>query len=90
MKNQSKSNGNDLPIGISKPALRALEAAGFKNLTDFTRVSEEEQLKLHGMGPKAVRIIAAALESQGLLFAKKENSDKISEKANQKIPRRQY
>lgn len=88
MKNQSKSSENDLPVGIPKPALRALEAAGYKNLTDFTRVSEEELLRLHGMGPKAVRIIVAALETQGLRFANLENSDKISEKANQKIVRR--
>jgi DNA-directed RNA polymerase alpha subunit len=73
MKNLSKSSGNDLPVGIPKPALRALEAAGFKNLADFTLVSEEELLKLHGMGPKALRIIAAAMEAQGFLFANKEN-----------------
>jgi len=58
-----------------------LQAAGYKNLTDFTRVSEEEFLRLHGMGPKAVCIIVAAWETQGLCFANLENSDKISEKA---------
>ena len=88
MKSQSKSSENDLPIGIGKPASRALEAAGIKNLTDFTKVSEEELLKLHGMGPKALRIIAAAMETHGLHFTKKDNSDKISESANQKIARR--
>ena len=88
MNNQPKSNEFNLPVGIPKPALRALEAAGFKNLTDLTRVSEEELLKLHGMGPKAVSIIVAALKTQGLCFANLENSDKISEKANQKIVRR--
>jgi DNA uptake protein ComE-like DNA-binding protein len=89
MKNLSKSSGNDLPVGIPKPALRALESAGFKNLIDLTRVSEQDLLKLHGMGPKVVRIIAAALEAQGLHFANLENSDKISQKANQKISRRE-
>lgn len=59
----------NLPIGISKPALRALEAAGISKLEDFTSVSEEELLKLHGMGPKAIGIIAAALRAQGLDFA---------------------
>jgi DNA-directed RNA polymerase alpha subunit len=89
MKNLSKSSGNDLPVGIPKPALRALEAAGFKNLTDFTQVGEEELLKLHGMGPKAVRIIATELEAKGLSFARKEDSDNISEKVNKKISRRE-
>ncbi|MBW6473530.1 MAG: hypothetical protein K0B14_10425 [Anaerolineaceae bacterium] len=82
MKNQSKYSGNDFPVGFPKPSLRALEAAGFKNLTDLTRVSEKELLKLHGLGPKAVGIISAALETQALRFSNLKNSDKISEKAN--------
>ncbi len=89
MKKESNINLMNLPSGIPKPALRALEAAGIKNLIDLTRVSEEELLRLHGMGPKAVRIIAAALEAQGLCFTNKVNLDKISEKANQKIARRE-
>jgi len=89
MKKEIKTDVMKLPVGIPKPALRALEAAGFKNLADFTLVSEQDLLKLHGMGPKAVRIIAAALEAQGLHFANLENSDKISQKANQKISRRE-
>ena len=88
MNYQLNSSENDLPVGIGKPASRALEAAGIKKLSDFTLVSEEELLKLHGMGPKAVRIIASALEEQGLQFANKGSSDKISEIANQKIARR--
>jgi len=88
MNNLSKSSEIDLPIGIGKPASRALEAAGITKLTDFTQVSEAELLKLHGMGPKAVRIIAVALETQSLHFVNKENSNKISENANQKITRR--
>ncbi len=88
MNQEVQSDTLNLPVGIGKPASRALEAAGIKKLTDFALVSEEELLKLHGMGSKAVRIIAAALEEQGLQFANKGSSDKISEIANQKIARR--
>lgn len=88
MNSQPKSYEIDLPEGIGKPALRALEAAGLFHLTDFSQLSEEQLQKLHGLGPKALRIIAAVMEVHGLQFAPKENSEKISEKANQKIVRR--
>jgi hypothetical protein len=46
-------------------------------------------LKLHGVGPKAVRIIKESLRENGLAFAKAEQSIKISDLANQKIERRE-
>jgi len=88
MNNLSKSSEIDLPIGIGKPASRALESAGITKLTDFTQVSEAELLKLHGVGPKALRIISTALEDHGLNFALKENSDNINDRANQNFIRR--
>lgn len=88
MKKEIKIDLMNLPVGIPKPALRALEAAEISKLEDFTSVSEEELLKLHGMGPKAIRIITEALHAQGLDFAKQKNSDPFSEKANSKIVRR--
>jgi hypothetical protein len=54
----------------SAPALRALNGAGYTRLEQLTRVSEAELLKLHGMGPKALNILRAALEARGLSFAK--------------------
>ena len=57
------------PPGIGKPASRALEAAGYSSLEQLTQVSEKELLKLHGMGPKAVRVLREALAEQGLAFA---------------------
>jgi DNA-directed RNA polymerase alpha subunit len=65
-----------------------LAAAGFTRLEQFTSISEEELLKLHGVGPNAVRIIKESLRENGLAFAKAEHSVKISEQANQKIERR--
>ena len=67
----SKSNQgeNDFPAGISQPALRALAGAGYTGLDQLTTVSEAELKKLHGMGPKALRILGEALAAKGLSFA---------------------
>ncbi len=54
---------------IGKPALRALEHAGYNRLEQLTRVSEQELLALHGMGPKAVRLLREALAEKGWSFA---------------------
>jgi DNA-directed RNA polymerase alpha subunit len=61
---------SDLPK-ISKPATRNLTNAGFTRLEQFTKVTEADILKLHGVGPKAVRILNEALKEKGLSFAKK-------------------
>jgi len=63
---------NDLPPGLAQPALRALRAAGYTHLEQFTGITEAELLKLHGMGPKALGLIRSALQARGLSFA---NSD---------------
>ena len=60
---------SDLPAGLARPAQRALAAAGYVRLEQFTRVSEAEVLKLHGMGPKALDQIRRALAVRGQSFA---------------------
>lgn len=64
--NGSRSN---LPEGLGKPAERALIAAGYMQLQDLTQASKKDLLKLHGFGPKALRILDAALKEQGLSFS---------------------
>jgi hypothetical protein len=59
----------DLPSGLAKPALRALAGAGIVRLDQFTKISEAELLKLHGMGPKALEQIRSALAAKGKYFA---------------------
>jgi DNA-directed RNA polymerase alpha subunit len=51
---------------IGAPAYRALTAQGVAWLEDLPRWSEAELLKLHGVGPKAVRILKETLASRGL------------------------
>jgi predicted flap endonuclease-1-like 5' DNA nuclease len=53
------------PKGMGAPAQRALESNGVMRLDDVTRFSEKELLALHGVGPKAVAVIKAALREQG-------------------------
>ncbi len=53
-----------LPIG--EPARRALEAAEIKTLAQLCAYSEKELLSLHGIGPKAVRILKEKLNEAGL------------------------
>jgi len=68
---QKKSDMNsDLPTELAKPAQRALERAGYLRLEQFTKLSEVEVMKLHGMGPKALEQIRRALNDKGLSFVK--------------------
>jgi hypothetical protein len=69
-KQQERDHG-DLPDGLSRPAQRALAAAGYTRLDQLTRVSETEISRLHGMGPKAIDRLRRALAERGLSFAQK-------------------
>jgi len=57
---------SDLPRSIGRPALQALHGAGFTTLDELADRSEAELLALHGVGPKAVRLLIEALHERGL------------------------
>lgn len=60
---------NDGPLPqIGAPATRALAALGITRLADLTHHRSEDLLALHGVGPKAVRLLRAALAEQGMSF----------------------
>ncbi|MCG3089284.1 DNA-directed RNA polymerase subunit alpha C-terminal domain-containing protein [Sporosarcina cyprini] len=59
---------NDFPKGLSKPALRALEGAGYTDINQLVGVTETELAALHGMGPKSIEIIKSALKEKGSSF----------------------
>jgi hypothetical protein len=54
------------PIGA--PATRALHAAGYARLEQLAGVPERELARLHGVGPKALRLLREALAERGLSF----------------------
>ncbi|MFD9130422.1 DNA-binding protein [Kitasatospora sp. NPDC059571] len=56
----------DLPRNIGAPATRALHQAGYTRLAELAGVPAAELGRLHGVGPKAVERLQAALEEQGL------------------------
>ena len=61
-------NRDAFPAGMSGPSLRALDAAGVRSMDDLTRRTERELAALHGMGPKALRILREALADSGRGF----------------------
>lgn len=60
----------DFP-NIGKVARRELANAGYTHLEQLPSVTEAELLKIHGVGPKATRILGEALAAKGLAFASK-------------------
>jgi hypothetical protein len=60
---------SDLPKGLSQPARRALDRAGYHRLEQLTGVTEAELKQLHGVGPKALEQLRRALGVQDLSFA---------------------
>lgn len=53
---------------IGRPAATALGLAGITSLEKVAEHTEEELLALHGVGPKAVRILREAMAAGGLAF----------------------
>ena len=72
------ANSNFPKIGA--PATRALEAAGYTNLKQLTKVTEAELAQLHGMGPKALMILREALKAEGLSFKHGQAGEKLKKK----------
>lgn len=67
---------------IGAPATRALEAAGYANLKQLTKVTEAEIAQLHGMGPKALGILRDTLKAQGLSFKQGQAGEKLKKKGS--------
>ncbi|MCW1248703.1 DNA-binding protein [Acaricomes phytoseiuli] len=68
------STGSSLPEGaglprIGRPATDALTRAGYSGLDQLTGMTAKELLTLHGVGPKAIRILRQALAQRGEYFA---------------------
>ncbi|TFV76224.1 DNA-binding protein [Blastococcus sp. CT_GayMR20] len=58
---------SDLPR-IGAPATGALRLAGYTRLDQLAGVPERELGQLHGVGPRALRILREALAERGLSF----------------------
>jgi hypothetical protein len=72
MQAEQRDHGDwNLPAELSKPAQRALAAAGYTRLEQLSNVSEADLQRLHGVGPKALEQLRRALAACGLSFARR-------------------
>lgn len=60
----------EFPSTIGRVATRALALNGYTRFEQLTRVSRRDLLRIHGIGPKAVRILEEELAARGLSFAR--------------------
>ena len=58
----------DLPDAIGKTAARVLQLEGVDSLVKVSLHTERQLLALHGVGPKAIRLLREALTAKGLNF----------------------
>lgn len=77
----TKKQESDFP-NIGSPATRALEHEGYTQLKQLTKLSEAELTQLHGVGPKAVRILKEALKAKGLSFKESKAGEKLKKKGS--------
>jgi uncharacterized protein YdhG (YjbR/CyaY superfamily) len=82
----------EFPASMGRVAPRELANAGYTKLKQLTKVSEAELLKIHGVGPKAIRILGELLKEKGMSFdtagkpqLKKEASTSAVEKFMDKL-----
>ena len=55
-------------LRIPAPARRALVNAGLLSLADLASLTERDLAALHGMGPKAMTMLAEPMERAGIKF----------------------
>lgn len=58
---------SDIP-SIGRPATQALAQIGVRNVEQLAKYTEAEILALHGIGPKAIRILRPVMEACGVQF----------------------
>lgn len=63
------TEATEFPLGIGKVAHRELAVNGYTRYEELTKVTSAEILAIHGVGPKAVRILEEELTARGLAFA---------------------
>jgi hypothetical protein len=59
----------EFPHAIGKVATRQLAAHGYTRYEQLATATTKELLAIHGVGPKAVRILGEELAARGLGFA---------------------
>ncbi|HEX5729836.1 hypothetical protein [Microbacterium sp.] len=63
------SDDSDLTPAIGKVARRELAVHGIRRYDELAGRSRDELLAVHGVGPKAIRILAEELAARGQSFS---------------------
>jgi predicted flap endonuclease-1-like 5' DNA nuclease len=58
----------EYPTRLGKTARRALAVHGYTRYEQLTAVSARDLLRIHGVGPKAIRILREELATRGLAY----------------------
>ncbi|UYM06225.1 MmcQ/YjbR family DNA-binding protein [Solicola gregarius] len=66
---QYSPGDGDLPAAIGKPATRALAGQGLTTLEQVATWTERDLLALHGLGPRAIRILTEELHNRKMSLA---------------------
>ena len=61
--------GTEFPHAIGHVAKRELAARGYTRYEQLTAATASDLLAIHGIGPKAIRILRDGLARRGLSFA---------------------
>lgn len=69
-KRSTVHEGFDHLAGVAAPARRALAGAKIRTMKDLAKRRKADVAALHGMGPKALGILAAEMKLMGLTFKK--------------------
>ena len=59
----------EYPTALGRTARRELARHGFTTYAQLAVVTPKDLLAIHGVGPKAVRILGEELAARGLAFA---------------------
>jgi hypothetical protein len=59
----------EFPQRLGRTARRELAVHGYTRYDQLTSVTPADLLKIHGVGPKAIRILGEELAERGLAFA---------------------
>ncbi|NLG55435.1 MAG: hypothetical protein GX542_07270 [Rhodococcus sp.] len=68
MSESDSATASELTTAIGKVARRELAVHGYVTYADLTGTSEKQLLAIHGVGPKAIRILREELASRQLSF----------------------
>ena len=63
------TESSELPVSMGKVARRELALQGLTRLAQFDGLSAKDLLAIHGVGPKAIRILREHLDQEGRALA---------------------